>query len=107
MATHSSILAWEISWTEEPGGLQSMGSQRVRHDLAAKQHRSALEITHKWVGQLTLAPWFLFSYIPRLGKLFQGKVQVVNFSVSCYLTQLFMKFTIYEIIKTLYVPSVF
>ena len=32
MATHSSILAWKISWTQEPGGLQSMGSQRVRHD---------------------------------------------------------------------------
>ena len=30
--THSSILAWRISWTEEPGGLQSMGSQRVGHD---------------------------------------------------------------------------
>ena len=33
MATHSSILAWEIPGTEEPGGLQSMGSQRVGHDL--------------------------------------------------------------------------
>ena len=32
MATHSGILAWRILWTEEPGGLQSMGSQRVRHD---------------------------------------------------------------------------
>ena len=32
MATHSSILAWIIPWTEEPGGLQSTGSQRVRHD---------------------------------------------------------------------------
>ena len=32
MATHSSILAWRIPWTEEPSGLQSMGSQRVRHD---------------------------------------------------------------------------
>ena len=32
MATHSSILAWKISWMEEPGGLQSMGSQRVRCD---------------------------------------------------------------------------
>ena len=31
-ATHSSILAWEIPWTEEPGGLQSMGLQRVRHE---------------------------------------------------------------------------
>ena len=32
MATHSSILAWKISWTEESGGLQSLGLQRVRHD---------------------------------------------------------------------------
>ena len=32
MATHSSILAWRIPWTEEPGGLQFMGSQRVRHN---------------------------------------------------------------------------
>ena len=34
MATHSSILAWRIPWTEEPGEPQSMGSQSVRHDLA-------------------------------------------------------------------------
>ena len=32
MATHSSVLAWEIPWTKEPGGLQSEGSQRVRHN---------------------------------------------------------------------------
>ena len=32
MTTHSSILAWKLSWTEQPGGLLSMGSQRVRHD---------------------------------------------------------------------------
>ena len=32
MAPHSNILAWKIPWTEEPGGLQSMGSQRVGHD---------------------------------------------------------------------------
>ena len=37
MATHSSILAWEIPWTEEPDRLQSMGSQRVRHDQVTKQ----------------------------------------------------------------------
>ena len=36
MATHSSILAWRIPWTEEPGGLQSMGSQRMRHDGACR-----------------------------------------------------------------------
>ena len=37
MATHSSILAWRIPWTEEPGGLQSMGSHRVRHDWVTAQ----------------------------------------------------------------------
>ena len=39
MAAHSSILAWEIPWTEEPGGLQSLGSQGVREDLATKQQQ--------------------------------------------------------------------
>ena len=38
MATHSCILAWKIRWTEEPGGLQSMGSQRVGHDRANYIH---------------------------------------------------------------------
>ena len=38
MATHSSILAWRIPWTEEPGGLQSTGSQRVGHDWATSLH---------------------------------------------------------------------
>ena len=39
MVTHSSILAWRITWTEEPGVLQSMGSQRLRHDLATEQQQ--------------------------------------------------------------------
>ena len=38
MAAHSSVLAWEIPWIEEPGRLESMGLQRVRHDLATKHH---------------------------------------------------------------------
>ena len=42
MVTYSSILAWKISWTEDPGTLQSMGSQRVGHDLATKQLRIPL-----------------------------------------------------------------
>ena len=37
MAIHSSILAWRISWTEKPGGLQSVGLQRAGHDLATEQ----------------------------------------------------------------------
>ena len=42
MATHSSIIAWVISWTEEPGRLQSMGLQTVRNNLATKQQQSLL-----------------------------------------------------------------
>ena len=43
MATHSSILAWEIPWTEEPGGLQPMG-HRVRPDLATEQQQIVLSV---------------------------------------------------------------
>ena len=42
MTTHSSILAWEIPWTEEPGRLQSMGLQRVGYDLATKLPATAI-----------------------------------------------------------------
>ena len=43
MTTHSSILAWKIPWTEEPGGLQSTGSQIVGHDLATKQQQQQMQ----------------------------------------------------------------
>ena len=42
MATQSSILAWEIPWTEEPGGLYSMGLQRVGHNLVIKQQQQQI-----------------------------------------------------------------
>ena len=42
MATHSSILVWRIQWTEEPGKLQSTGSQGVRHDLVTKQQQQQI-----------------------------------------------------------------
>ena len=38
IATHSSVLAWEIPWTKQPGRLQSRGLQRVRHDLATNSN---------------------------------------------------------------------
>ena len=58
IATHSSILAWRIPWTEEPGCLQSMGLQRVRHNWVTKQQQ--------WLMMLNIFPWVLFplSYIP-------------------------------------------
>ena len=62
MATHSSILAWEIPWTEEPGGLQSLGSQRVRHYWATKHSTEAGHIRDegeaagpKWPFQSTFS----------------------------------------------------
>ena len=54
MATHSSILAWRIPWTEEPGGLQSMGSQRVRHEWATNTPHANLL-------------WGIFSSSPNFG----------------------------------------
>ena len=44
--THSSILAWKIPWTEEPGGLQSMGSQRVRRETATKTRCNKRDDSH-------------------------------------------------------------
>ena len=44
IAIHSSILVWETPWREEPGGLQSMGSQRVGHNLATKQQQQVLRV---------------------------------------------------------------
>ena len=51
MATLSSILAWEIPWTEEPGGLQFMGLQRVGHDLATKQQQQQSNQIHRYRQQ--------------------------------------------------------
>ena len=49
MATHSSILVCRTSWTEEPGGLQFKGSQRVRRDLAIKQQQLKLLLLSEFV----------------------------------------------------------
>ena len=58
MATHSSILAWGIPWMEEPGGLPSIGSQRVGHDWATKHSKHLCQsvqwLSHVW---LVAIPW--------------------------------------------------
>ena len=71
MATYSSILAWRIPWTEEPGGLQSTGLQRVRHDWATSLHFTSL-----WLFFSIGLPWWLriclqcrrSGFHPRLGR---------------------------------------
>ena len=70
MVTHSNILAWEIPWTEEPAGPQSMGSQRVGHDRATKH-------AHK----RTLCLLFGLKNILSYAEFKQKK----NYSVSCYI----------------------
>ena len=57
MATHSSTLAWEIPWTEEPGGLQSMGSQRVRHDWMINTHLLIFYVLY--LSQKIINSWIL------------------------------------------------
>ena len=57
MATHPSFLAWRIPWTEEPGGLQSMGSQRVGHDWTTKHSTALIHCMH--------TPQFIYPCIHR------------------------------------------
>ena len=52
MATHSGVLAWKIPWTEEPGGLQPMGFQRVRHDQAHTQTHVLYYMSLKYIYTL-------------------------------------------------------
>ena len=54
LATHSSILAWRIPWTEESDGVQSTGWQRVRHDSATKQQNNIAYISTLWAGEKTM-----------------------------------------------------
>ena len=54
MATHSSILFWKIPWTEEPGGLQSKGSQRAEHDLAHVLLIFTFKYSFLFVGSLRI-----------------------------------------------------
>ena len=57
MATHSRILAWRIPWTEEPGGLQSIGLQRVRHNWSNLAHTHATYASWPSITQSLLSKW--------------------------------------------------
>ena len=71
MATHSSILAWEIPWTEEPGGLHSMKFWRVEHDRVT-EHKHAHTPTHVW----------MFVHLTQVGLRYQGQRQFPGCSCS-------------------------
>ena len=63
MAIHSSILVWRIPWTEEPGGLQSMGSQRVRQDLMTEHTHRYISLSRN-IKNISTRDYFI--YIPKL-----------------------------------------
>ena len=71
MATRPSILAWRIPWTEEPGGIQSMGSQRARHDWSDLVHTN--HVPRFFILILTLSPTWYYCF-PQL------KAWVENFN---------------------------
>ena len=78
MTTHSSILAWRIPWTEEPGGLQSMGLKRVEHNWVTNTHTH----THTHLVELTLSPLYLLRFL--LGK-WCSCLYISIFFKSCFL----------------------
>ena len=92
MATHSSILAWEIPWTEEPGGLQSLESQkkRVRQGFAVKQTNKAIHTSYLNVKSHPTSALQLF--FPDLGPnrsscaLFSCHIFLVSFNLDSFST---------------------
>ena len=88
MATHSSIFAWRIPWTEEPGGLQSLGLQRVGHNLVTKQQQYSLIYTLWWRstnsrGQISMR-WYLGSCISQLGLTWQNTTDCGAYALEIY-----------------------
>ena len=81
MATHSSILAWRIPWTEEPGGLSSMSSERVGHSLATEQQQPNTSFTLYWLFLL-----YLNSY--------PNKQQFYHLSIKSFLPSVFCTFSL-------------
>ena len=68
MATHSSIVAGRISWTEQPGGLQSMGSQRIGHDWSDWAHSPIVHIIYRLHLPYPFLCWWTLRLLPLLSR---------------------------------------
>ena len=77
MATHSSILAWRIPWTEEPGGLQSMGSKRVRYSLGIEQQQQVL-LHDRWIHLISCNKCILTNIIVKKFSVYSNKYVFPN-----------------------------
>ena len=97
MATHSSILAWEIPRTVEPGGLQSMGSQGIWHDLAIKQQKYTVLIDQQYNVNVTE----LMENIWRLGS--NCKTLSISFSLhisfTCLTASSWRYFSVHSLLR--------
>ena len=72
MATHCSILSWKIPWTEEPGRLRSVGSQRVRHDWATNAFSFIILINYVFICMLASLRHYFLSFTPKFCIIFLG-----------------------------------
>ena len=105
MATHSSILGWRISWTEKPGRLPSMGSQRIRHDWInlACRHIDEIQIynlngnTEETQGHITL---FSSKHVP--AQYHQMNVTVRNRTPCETWQNLFIYFSLYSFVQQIF-----
>ena len=92
MATHSSILAWRIPWTEEPGRLQSMGSLRVGHDWATKRSTSVYIHIYVHINTYMLYRYvFLAETALMTVELCVWDFTMINKKLYCFLTRLWRK----------------
>ena len=78
VTTHSSILAWEIPWTEEPGRLQSMGLYRVRHSWSTNTH-------YEHVARRICFVWFLLIYFFLTWTIFKVFIEFVTILLLFYI----------------------
>ena len=83
MATQFSIVAWEIRWTEEPGKLQSLGSQRVGHDLATKQQQTSFrKVLYIYPGKFCLS--LVIFIIKYLFNVILNNISLILFVNCCW-----------------------
>ena len=80
-ATHSSILAWRIPWTEEPGGLQSMGSQRVGHNWATNMHTHLNRLWGSWEqGPILNSSFYVWNCTKKYQHVWPTDVKILDHS---------------------------